>query len=138
MDYQFEHEMRMFFGDSELLSTETLFTGKTMISKIGENLRAKVEFISTHVSSEYDALKLSIINREQGVIDNKTFNFADIIGKKNGRTPHVWDSGDKAGWHLYRPTANEFEKIQGEVEKYIEMYADQELLENVGQRMGGM
>lgn len=138
MDYQFEHEMQMFFGESNLLSTDTLFSGKTMVSKIGEKLRAKVEFISTHVSSEYDALKLSIINREEGVVDSKTFKFADIIGRKNDRNPHIWDSEGNARWHLYRPTAKEFEKIQGAVEGYIEMYADQELTENHGMKLGGM
>lgn len=138
MDYQFEHEMQMFFGESNLLSAETLFSGKTMVSKIGDNLRAKVEFISTHVSSEYDALKLSIINREQGLVDSKIFKFADIIGRKNDRNPHIWDSEGNARWHLYRPTAKEFEKIQGVVEGYIEMYADQELTERLGQKMGGM
>ena len=55
-----------------------------MLGGIGKNLRAKVQFISTNVSNHYDALKLTIINREQGQIDIETFRFVDIIGKKNG------------------------------------------------------
>ena len=72
------------FGESEQLSSNTVFSNKTMLGGIGKNLRAKVQFISTNVSNHYDALKLTIINREQGQIDIETFRFVDIIGKKNG------------------------------------------------------
>ena len=136
MDY-FEHEMQMFFGESALLSTDTVFSHRAMVSDIGKDLRAKVEFINTKIASQYDALKLSIINRTMGVVDTQTFKFSDIIGKKNGYDPYIWENDGTAKWYGYRPNALEFERIQGKVEEYIEIYADQELRYQ-GHTMGGM
>ena len=89
MDY-LEHEMQMFFGESALLSADTVFSHRAMVSDIGKDLRAKVEFINTKIASQYDALKLSIINRTMGVVDTQTFKFSDIIGK---RTDMIRTSG---------------------------------------------
>ena len=65
----YEHELEKIFGDSEFLSADTVITGKTLITKIGEDVRAKVDFVSINVHKQYEAFRLSIINRTQGVID---------------------------------------------------------------------
>ena len=53
-----------------------------MMSKIGEDLRAKIEFVTTGHANHYDALKVSIIKRNEGVVDEQRFKFSDIIGIK--------------------------------------------------------
>lgn len=88
--------MEVLFGDSEYLSADTVFSNKTMISKISEDLRAKVQFVSTKIADQYDALRLTIINRNEGPVDTETFRFVDIIGQKNGYNPHIWDDNGKA------------------------------------------
>ncbi len=88
----FEREMRKIFGDSENLSADTLFSNKVMLTPIGENLRAKVEFITTGIADHYDSLKLSIINKTEGAVDIQLFKFVDIIGKKSGYAPYIWNS----------------------------------------------
>lgn len=52
------------------------------ITKIGEDLRAKVQFVNTKISGQYDALRLTIINRHEGTVDSETFKFKDILGMK--------------------------------------------------------
>lgn len=121
----FEHELRMLFGDSEMLSADTVFTGKTMLADIGGDLRAKVSFISTSVSSQYNGLLLSVINRNEGEIDHELFVFRDILGLKNGYDPHIWENDGKVSWYGFHPTPLEYEKIQNTVEEYIGMYAEQ-------------
>lgn len=37
----YENQLKRMFGESELLSADTIFSGKAMISKIGEDLRCK-------------------------------------------------------------------------------------------------
>ncbi len=133
----FEKEMRRMFCESENLSADTIFTNKAMLSPIGKDLRAKVEFIHTNVSDHYNALKLSIINRTEGLVDSQVFKFRDIIGLKNGQEPHIWDDHGKVGWYMYAPTNTEYESIQNEVEEYIGMFADQEMGYE-GHTMGGM
>ena len=78
--------------------------------------------------------------RKEGLVDSQTFMFHEIIGLKGAsrdRKPHIWDDNGKAQWFGYEPTDSEFERIQGKVESYIEMYADQEMHYG-GQMMGGM
>ncbi len=133
----FEREMRRIFGESSYLSADTLFTNKVMLSPIGENLRAKVEFVTSGVVDHYNALKLSIINRTEGIVDTQVFKFKDIIGMKNGQEPHIWADYDRVAWYMYTPTPSDMDNIQNEIEEYIGMYADQGIHYD-GQLMGGM
>ena len=137
----YEIQLKRMFGDSELLSADTIFSGKTMVSKIGDDLRAKVEFVTARVSGQYEGLKTSIINRKEGLVDSHTVMFHEVIGMKGAsrdRKPHVWDDNGKAAWFGYEPTTTELETIGAKVEDYIGMYADLELTEGNGMRMGGM
>lgn len=103
----YENQLKRMFGESELLSADTIFSGKAMISKIGEDLRAKVEFVTARVSGQYEGLKTSIINRKEGVVDSHTVMFHEVIGLKGAsrdRKPHVWDDNGKAQWFGFTPT----------------------------------
>ena len=78
----YERQLKRMFGDSEVLSADTRFAGKAMISKISDELRAKIEFVTARVSGQYEGLKLSIINKNEGLVDSQTFMFHEIIGLK--------------------------------------------------------
>lgn len=134
----FEREMRKIFGDSENLSSDTLFFNKVMLSPIGENLRAKVEFITTGIADHYDTLKLSIINKTEGAVDIQLFKFVDIIGQKSGYAPYIWADRGDVDWYIGRPNSKDYESIRETVEGYIEMYADQDMRYDSSQTMGGM
>ena len=103
----YERQLQRMFGDSEVLSADTVFAGKAMVSKISDDLRAKIEFVTARVSGQYEGLKLSIINKNEGLIDSQTFMFHEIIGLKGAardRKPHIWEDNCKAAWFLYDPT----------------------------------
>lgn len=123
----YERELEKIFGDSEFLSADTVITGKTLITKIGEDLRAKVDFVTINVHKQYEGLRLSIINRTQGVIDSHQFNFVDIIGLKNGFAPHIWETDGNAKWFRSEPTYSDYRKLQDAVEEYIAMFADESM-----------
>ena len=78
----FEGELRQMFGNAESIS-DAKFVGRTMLGKLGADLLVKAQFISTHVSKQYDAIQVSILNRTDGVVDKETMLFGDIIGQKN-------------------------------------------------------
>jgi len=133
MDF-FEKEMRQMFGDTDIIA-EPKFVGKTMIGKLDDDLRVKMQFISTQISKHYDAIQLSIINRTDGVIDKQTMLFGDIIGARNtqisGRVnPYMWEEGiGKAYW--YTPiTLSEKAQIADTVLDYVGMYQDQTMSPN--------
>lgn len=124
----YEKQLRRMFEDSEVLSADTIFAGKGMLSFIDSDLRAKVEFITGRVAGQYEGLKLSIINRTDGIVDSQNFMFHEIIGLKGSnrdRKPHIWDDNGKANWFGYEPTPNEMSLIASKVEDYVSMYSEQ-------------
>ena len=127
----FEREMRMMFSDNDIIQ-DAKFCGKTMLGKIDDDLRVKLEFISTFIASQYDAVRATIINRSEGVVDKQVFKFADIIGQyqRPGRetlNPHMWEYNNKPEW--YTPiTQSQKATIADTVLGYIEMYQDQTMV----------
>lgn len=137
----YERQLKRMFSGIGSQSADTVYAGKAMLSKISDDLRAKVEFVTGRMASQYEGLKLSIIHKNEGIIDSQIFMFHEIIGLKGvarDRRPHVWDDNGKAVWFGYEPTTAELETIGSKVEDYISMYADLELTESNGMRMGGM
>lgn len=129
----YEKELMTIFGDSEVLSADTVSSGKMLISKIGKDIRAKIYFTTTGVADNYDALMVKIINRREGIIDEQRFNFVELLGIKNEVAPHIWQSSiDKTDWYRYKPTDRDYEKIQSAVEGYIEMFADEDMYMDIG------
>ena len=124
----YEQELRRIFGDSEMLSADTVSSGKTMISKIGEELRVKIQFATSGYADHYSGLRVSIINRTEGVVDEQYFKFSDIIGIHNEVAPHIWEySATDIKWYRYQPTALDYEKIKDSVEGYLSMFADESM-----------
>lgn len=62
----------MMFSDNDIIH-DAKFCGKTMLGKIDDDLRVKLEFISTFIASQYDAVRATIINRSEGVVDKQVF-----------------------------------------------------------------
>lgn len=126
----YEKQLKRMFPDFDTQSGDTIFASKAMLSIISDDLRAKVEFITTRVAGQYEGLRLSIINKHDGVIDSQAFMFHEIIGlkgPKKDQKPHVWDDNGKPDWFVYEPTTEELEQIGSKVEDYVFMYADHEL-----------
>lgn len=127
----FEGELRQMFGNAESIR-DAKFVGRTMLGKLGDDLLVKAQFISTHVSKQYDAIQVSILNRTDGVVDKETMLFGDIIGQKNtsitGRVnPYMWEeSVGKAYW--YTPVSiSEKAQISDTVLDYVEMFQENNL-----------
>ena len=127
----FEGELRQMFGNAESIR-DAKFVGRTMLGKLGDDLLVKAQFISTHVSKQYDAIQVSILNRTDGVVDKETMLFGDIIGQKNtgitGRVnPYMWEeSVGKAYW--YTPVSiGEKAQISDTVLDYVEMFQENNL-----------
>ena len=126
----YEQQLKNMFPELDTKSGDTVFAGKAMLSVISDDLRAKVEFVTGRIAGQYEGLRLSIINKNEGVIDSQSFMFHEIIGMKGSardRKPLVWDDNGNANLFGYVPTTSELTKIGSKVEDYIWMYADQDL-----------
>ena len=64
----FEKEMRMMFEHTGIIQ-DPKFVGRTMVGILDDNLRVKMQFVSTFIANHYDAIQVSIINRTDGVVD---------------------------------------------------------------------
>lgn len=131
----FEKELRTMFGDADAIQ-DPHFVGRAMLGKLDDDLRVKIEFISTHISDHYDALRLHIINRTGGTVDAQTFKFADLIGmqSRQGREkiePHIWVYNQDVRWYI-PISPHEKAQIADSVLTYAEMYQDHSMV------MGGM
>ena len=121
----YEKELRDFFGSSPMLQDIHYF-GRTCLAKLDEDLRVKLQFTSIGYADHYNAIKLAIINRTDGVVDQQLFRFADIIGQQTlkGRdpiNPYIWDDNGQPEW--YRPISQEQRsQIANTILDYVGMY----------------
>ena len=121
-----ERELRRLFGESDIIY-KAMYSGKTMIGMIDNDVRIKIEFSSTKVSGKYDALKATVINRTDGAVDTTMFKIKDMIGLKNGHEPHIWDDGTQADWFIISPTASDYTKMSDVLHDYMAMFASENL-----------
>lgn len=126
----YEKEMRQMFGDNDIFH-ESKFVGKTMLAKLDDDLRVKLQFVASYISGQFDTVQMSIINRKDGVVDKQNFKFSDIIGKciRPGREPldyYMWEYNDKPEW--YTPISlTDKARIADTVLDYAAMYQDQSM-----------
>ena len=127
----FESELKKIMRNSDILKDQK-YVGRVCYGTISEDLRARVEFVTLGVSDHYAGLKASIINRKEGVVDSIFLRFADIWGKpkvnnpnfREGVNPHIWTDSGKSDWYVFRPTAEDYQKVAGSVENYLSIFQD--------------
>lgn len=123
----YEKEMRQMFGDSDIFQ-EPKFTGKTMLAKLDDELRIKLQFTASYIGGQFDSIQMTVINRTDGVVDKQQFKFSDIIGKftRPGREPlgyHMWEYQGKPEWYTPISIADKA-RIADAVLDYAAMYQE--------------
>lgn len=122
----FEGELQRMFGGNDIIHDPKI-VGRTLLGKLDDDLRVKLQFVSTEVHKHYDAIQVSILNRTDGLVDRETMLFGDIIGTKMTRSsdkvnPYMWEESiSKAYW--YTPlTISDKVQIADTVLGYVGMY----------------
>ena len=77
----FDQELWRMFGDGKIIGSPAC-AGRTCFGTLGKDLRVRIQFVSTHISGEYDALKLTVLNRTDGPVDTQVLKLEDLLGKK--------------------------------------------------------
>lgn len=130
----FEQELWYLFGDGKTFDNPAC-SGQACLGTLGKDLRVRVQFVSTHISGEYDALKLAVLNRTGGPVDTQILKLEDLLGKKpvpgnpnfrGGVTPHIWDCYGKLEWYAYRPTNADYETIRQAASQYLNVFRDRQ------------
>ena len=131
----FEQELWYLFGDGRAIDSPYC-SGQSCYGILDKDLRVRIQFIATHISGQYDALKLTVLNRINGPVDTQVVTLKDLLGKKTIRdnpnfrecvTPHIWDDYGKLEWYAYRPTEADYETIRQAVGRYLDVFRDRAL-----------
>ena len=133
----FEQELRKIVSPRYPYAT---YVGRACYVRLSEMNRAKIQFISTHIASQYDALRLTILNRDEGAVDNLVLRFSDLLGKKHtsnpnfrdGVIPHLWDDCGKVAWYVYQPSSRDYQELSDAVGSYLEVFQEQVQMERPG------
>ena len=128
----YEQELRKLFEHGDLVDRPQ-FSGRVCVGDLGKDLRVRAEFLSTHISSQYDAIRLTVLNRTEGVVDRTLLRFQDVWGKKqvpnnpnfrSGVIPHLWDDYGKVEWYAYHPTAADYAALRDAVGQYLSAFRE--------------
>lgn len=139
-----------FFTDELMKCTEGFENrkciGNAVYIPLGKNNRLKLFFTTLGYADHYEAISISTVDKNDGVIDKTTIKFADIWGKKrvnnpnfrDGINPYIWKDGNQAMWYVYKPTPRDIELLSKQISDYAELFMEQgyELTEANNPQMG--
>ena len=134
----FEQELRKIV---EPIDPSATYVGRACFLRLGEQNRTKLQFTTRGIRDKYEALRMTVMNLQEGEIDNTQLRFSEIFACKGmGRDfhPSISDYGSSFAWHLYRPTERDYAALTEAVGAYLEVFQDirQEQGQNMTQSMG--
>lgn len=130
----FEQELRKLFVDGEIIR-HPKFVGRACLGDLDGDLRVRAEFITMGVSDNYEALRLTVLNRKEGAIDRGVLRFRDVLGVKpvpgnpnfpRGVSPYIWSDCGKAEWYAFRPTAADYAALRRAAGDYLEVFRERD------------
>ena len=133
----FESQLKRFF-EIDTFMKNSLYCGNMMLTEIGEKIRVKISFDCTgaipgdsalYFGNRYDAVAVTIINKNEGVIDSNFFRFQDIC---SSHPYFVYTENGEIVW--IREEAGDFMKIARKIIAYIKLFAELPEKETVEQK----
>lgn len=139
----FENELKKVMTESTILKDQK-YVGRACFGTVGEDIRARIEFVTAGTASQYEGIRTSIINRKEGVVDSMILRFSDIWGKrkvgspnfKDGVMPHIWTDNGKSDWYVFRPAKEDYRQLSAGIERYLSVFQDMDMTQ--GQQDGSM
>ena len=125
----YEQELRKIVGERY---PDAAYVGRACYVRLSDMNRAKIQFVTGIVANQYNALQLTILNRNEGQVDALRLQLTDLLGRKvtsnpnfsNGVMPHIWDDGGNVDWYVYHPTRQDYEILSNAVSDYLEVFQD--------------
>ena len=112
---------------------DAVYVGRACYVSLSDSNRAKIQFITGRISNQYDALLVTILNRNEGAVDKLQLKLADLLGEKKvsnpnfrkGISPHIWDDCGRAQWYVYTPNGEDYRRMSEAVHSYLEVFQEQ-------------
>lgn len=138
----FDQELHKLFGNNKVFE-ETRIVGNTCYGMLTDNIRVKINFQTGGVADHYDRLKVTLLNRNEGPIDNMVIRFCDLWGRKqvsnpnfkDGIAPHLWSGYGEVSWYVYQPTKADYRQLTEAVSTYLDVFREPVQEPQMGQKM---
>ena len=117
----FEAELKKMTAKVSLLKNAKL-VGRACIARLTETTTVKATFTTLGVAENYPAIRITVLNRTEGKIDEITIRFSDHWTNKD--TIYAWSYRGESEWYNYRPTPSDYTKIAKAITDYLENFAD--------------
>ena len=116
----YEQQLRNIFGNE---FENTKYIGRACYFSFPDGNKVKAEFVTGGVANQYEALKLTAINRNEGSVDQLTLRFRDYFTRssRQGNIPHIWDDYGKVQWYG-TPLGSELAALSDAACDYVHMY----------------
>lgn len=116
----------------EVQYPDATYVGRTCYVRLNELKRAKIKFATCGIADQYEALQLTILNRNDGQVDRTALWFKDVLGRKqvnnpnfrNGLEPYVWTYQGQTEWYGYKPNSQDYKKLADAVHSYLEVFQE--------------
>lgn len=124
----FERDGRLYYlldmtrKDEVGVDIQTITQTKTLASETNTTLGH---------ADHYAALRLTLLDNNQGVLDKLTLRLKDVWGKqkipnnpylRDGVNPHIWVDGDRIDWYAYHPTQEDYRQLRQMASDYVETF----------------
>ena len=125
----YEQELRKIVGEQY---PDATYVGRACYVRLSDMNRAKIQIVTGIHADHYNALQLTILNRNEGQVDTLRLRFSDLLGTKatsnpnfrNGVDPQIWDDYGKVDWYVYRPTRQDYKILSDAVSEYLDVFQD--------------
>jgi len=127
-----ENELRKIFGNDDIFSNTKYISG-VCYGELDNELKVKCKIDDSCVQRHYDVLKISVINRKDGVVDKHAIQFFDVWGKlpvpnnhnfKDGVAPHIWVYNGETDWYAAAPKEKHYGILRENVKSYLDIFRD--------------
>lgn len=129
----FEQELRKLFGDGEIIH-DPVFVGRACVGGLDAGRQVRAEFVTMGHADHYEALRLTLMDNDLGVVDKLPLRLKDVWGKqkipnnpylKSGVDPYIWVNDDKTDWYAYHPTPADYQQLRQAAGSYLEVFRGQ-------------
>lgn len=128
----FEQELRKLFGDGKIIH-DPAFVGRACVGGLDAGRQVRAEFVTMGHADHYEALRVTLLDNDLGVVDKLTLRLEDVWGKKaipnnpylkSGVTPHIWVNDNKTDWYAYHPTPADYQMLQQATSDYLSAFRE--------------
>ena len=105
------------------------------MGKISSDLCVRAEFVCSKYAGNYDALQITVINSNGGLVDKIVLLLADLleVGRipydfnfPGGEAPYIWVDGLRAEWYAVKPTEADYAAIRKAASNYLSVFGKEE------------